>query len=257
MIYSAKSDLVAVETAKNLEVKLIRQLVDSGISLNKLTKLILHKQKSDLAVFTWVKCINEYVNRYPKEEFCPLQLVRHYVVEEKLAMLVLTATPEYEKDAKQIQDMLMLDWFNKMLTATQVKAVLNIHDQLKEKMFLPITQARKNHVKEVDPFSSSPQIMLMLKGWREKNKISQLECDLLKSEPTDEKLYGPVIKAYDTYIRLYNAENPTKKLSLLPLLTSRFKDGKLFAMIDKAHSYCPEIAKDLETQQMLFWVNRN
>ncbi|KAL8022787.1 hypothetical protein Plhal710r2_c007g0031561 [Plasmopara halstedii] len=256
MIYSAKSDLVAVETAKNLEVKLIRQLVDSGISLNKLTKLILHKQKSDLAVFTWVKCINEYVNRYPKEEFCPLQLVRHYVVEEKLAMLVLTATPEYEKDAKQIQDMLMLDWFNKMLTATQVKAVLNIHDQLKEKMFLPITQARKNHVKEVDPFSSSPQIMLMLKGWREKNKISQLECDLLKSEPTDEKLYGPVIKAYDTYIRLYNAENPTKKLSLLPLLTSRFKDGKLFAMIDKAHSYCPEIAKDLETQQMLFWVNR-
>ncbi|CEG35239.1 uncharacterized protein PHALS_09231 [Plasmopara halstedii] len=54
MIYSAKSDLVAVETAKNLEVKLIRQLVDSGISLNKLTKLILHKQKSDLAVFTWV-----------------------------------------------------------------------------------------------------------------------------------------------------------------------------------------------------------
>ncbi|CEG41630.1 uncharacterized protein PHALS_11963 [Plasmopara halstedii] len=99
--------------------------------------------------------------------------------------------------------------------------------------------------------------MLTLEGWREKNKISQLECDLLKSEPTDEKLYGPVIKAYDTYIRLYNAENPTKKLSLLPLLTSRFKDEKLLAMIDKAHSYCPEIAKDLETKQTLFWVKRD
>ncbi|KAL8006035.1 hypothetical protein Plhal703r1_c06g0032031 [Plasmopara halstedii] len=257
MIYSAKSDLVAVETAKNLEVKLIRQLVDSGKSLDKLTKLILHKQKSDLAVFTWVKCINEYVNRYPKEEFCPLQLVRHYVVEEKLAMLVLTATPEYEKDAKQIQDMLMLDWFNEMLTTIQVKTALNIHDQLKKKMFLPIIQALVNYNKEVGSFSSSPQKMLTLEGWREKNKISQLECDLLKSEPTDEKLYGPVIKAYDTYIRLYNAENPTKKLSLLPLLTSRFKDEKLLAMIDKAHSYCPEIAKDLETKQTLFWVKRD
>ncbi|KAL7681806.1 hypothetical protein Plhal304r1_c054g0139421 [Plasmopara halstedii] len=257
MIYSAKSDWVAVKTAKNLEVKLIRQLVDSGNSLDKLTNLILHKQKSDLAVFTWVKCINEYVNRFPEEEFCPIQLVRQYVSDKKLAALVLAATPEYEKDAKQIQDMLMLDWFNKMLTPIQVKTALKIDDKLKEKMFLPITEALVNYNDEVGSFSSSPQKLLTLEGWREKNKISQLECDLLKSEPTDEKLYGPVIKAYDTYIRLYNAENPTKKLSLLPLLTSRFKDEKLLAMIDKAHSYCPEIAKDLETKQTLFWVKRD
>ncbi|KAL8022657.1 hypothetical protein Plhal710r2_c007g0030231 [Plasmopara halstedii] len=257
MIYAAKSDLVVVETAKYLEDELVRQLVDSGKSLDELTELILHNQKSDLAVFTWVKCINEYMNRFPEEEFCPIQLVRQYVLDEKLAALVLAATPEYEKDAKQIQDMLMLDWFNEMLTTIQVKTALNIDNELKKEMFLPIIQACVNHNKEVGSFSSSPQKMLTLEGWREKNKISQLECDLLKSEPTDEKLYGPVIKAYDTYIRLYNAENPTKKLSLLALLTSRFKDKKLLAMIDKAHSYCPEIAKDLETKQTLFWVKRD
>ncbi|CEG41479.1 uncharacterized protein PHALS_11821 [Plasmopara halstedii] len=65
---------------------------------------------------TWVKCIDEYVKRYPEEEFCPIQLVRHYVMDEKLAKLVLTVTPEYEKDANQFQNMLMLDWSAAVLT---------------------------------------------------------------------------------------------------------------------------------------------
>ncbi|RAW26900.1 hypothetical protein PC110_g16700 [Phytophthora cactorum] len=258
MVETAKRIPKTEAIATQVQAKQIKNWMKAGETPDDVFELLkLNTAKSLLfdrpPVNTWLKYMDEFTQSNAGSQFSTIATLRKIYTDDELAeMIIVAAKNSKTSDAgKRVETELLRTWFNEMKTPTDILRLLNRRTPGQ-------TSLASIWTKYVDLFNKvDPRFKTdMLEDWLKKGLITEDTFKLLTlGNAADDLLNGSMLSAWVTYIKVFNQENPTQKMSLLATLTARFGDEAVSTMVETAKRApkTKDIASKVQAEQIQNW----
>ncbi|KAG7389268.1 hypothetical protein PHYPSEUDO_010826 [Phytophthora pseudosyringae] len=263
MIETSKRSAKTAAIANKVQGKQFQYWAGAGRTPDDIFALLkLNTAKSLLfdqpPVATWLKYMDDFSKSNAGSHFSAVATLRKYYSDEALAKMIAVAakSPKTSDAAKRVETELLRSWFNSMKSQTDIVRLLNLHKaglQASKSPLFPIWTKYVDLFNKVDPRFK----MEMLQDWLKKGLITDDTFVLLTlGKAADEHLNGSLLSAWASYIKVFNKENPTEKMSLLATLTARFGDEAVSTMIEAAKKVpkSASIANSVQSEQIQHWL---
>nr|AEK80741.1 Avh144 [Phytophthora sojae] len=158
-----------------------------------------------------------------------------------------------------------------LLTTTDIQRL--VHSTVVSQRNLPTTRLLRVHklsslddeerglpVSGLEAVANSVKSTVSVEKLREWLKRGKSTDDVFKlltlDKAADDLLANPNLNAWINYIKLFNEENPTQKVSLIATLTAKYGDDGLAKLIEAAKKVpsTEDIAKRVQAEQLQSWL---